>query len=107
MMLTTGVVSPGRAVVAASQYTAALNYREDTFGDRFSTELGRSRRKIGVRSPERALTMTSLDSVVRWRACNWQPSIVTNRWRVGNREPFVPTGGTGHRAGCVRPSGSP
>lgn len=61
-----GVVSPGRAVVAASQYTAAHHYREDTFGDRFSTELDRSRRKIGVRSPERTLTMTSLDSVARW-----------------------------------------
>ncbi|AYF26693.1 hypothetical protein CSH63_04285 [Micromonospora tulbaghiae] len=61
-----GVVSPGRAVVAASQYAAAHHYREDTFGDRFSTELARYRRKVGIRSPERTLTMTSIDSVARW-----------------------------------------
>ena len=60
-----GVVSPGRAVVAASQYTAAHHYREESFGDRFSTDLARVRRKIGIKSPTHTLTMTSLDSVAR------------------------------------------
>ncbi|MEU4383563.1 hypothetical protein [Micromonospora echinofusca] len=61
-----GVVSPGRAVVAASQYTATHHYREDTFGDRFSTELARCQRKIGMGLPGHTLTMTSIDSVARW-----------------------------------------
>ncbi|WP_159079305.1 hypothetical protein [Plantactinospora sp. BC1] len=63
-----GVVSPGRAVVAASQYTAAQHYREDTFGARFSIDLARYQRRIGIRSPEHTLKITSLDSAARWPA---------------------------------------
>jgi hypothetical protein len=66
-----GVVSPGRAVVAASQYTAGQHFTGEAFGERFSAELARCQRKIGIKSPDHALTMTSLDSVARWPA--WPP----------------------------------
>jgi len=59
------VVSPGRAVVAASQYTAADHYTGETFGDRFNAELARCRRKIGIKSDDHSLTFTSLDQVAR------------------------------------------
>ncbi|GAB3414152.1 hypothetical protein [Flindersiella endophytica] len=61
-----GVISPGRAIVAASRYTAPRHYRADTFAEHFGNELNRMRRKIGVSSPDHGLTMTSLDSVARW-----------------------------------------
>jgi hypothetical protein len=59
------VVSPGRAVVAASQYTAADHYTADTFSDRFTAELERCRRKIGITSSQHTLTFTSLDQASR------------------------------------------
>jgi len=61
-----GIVSPGRAVVAASQYTATGHYRAEEFSDRLATDVDRYQRKIGIRSPAHRLTLTSLDSVARW-----------------------------------------
>lgn len=61
-----GVVSSGRAVVAASHYAATHHYRADAFSDRFAAELSRYQRKIGIRSPGQVLTLTSLDSAARW-----------------------------------------
>ena len=60
-----GVVAPGRAVIAANQYTAARHHSADTFGERFTSELDRYRRKIGAAPPEPVLAMWSLDQVGR------------------------------------------
>lgn len=60
-----GVVSSGRAVVAASQFTAAHHYTADGFGTRFTVELDRVRRRIGADNPGHTLTLTSVDQVGR------------------------------------------
>jgi len=60
-----GIISPGRAIVAASQYAAANHYDEKSFSDRLSFELSRCRRKIGIRPFASTITMTSIDSVAR------------------------------------------
>lgn len=60
-----GVVSSGRAVVAASQLTAAGTHTADEFRTRFSTELARVRRRIGADNPAHTLTLTSIDQVGR------------------------------------------
>jgi hypothetical protein len=59
------VVPPRRAVIAASQYTAADHYTAETFNDRFAAELARCRRRIGITSPGHTLTFTSLDQAAR------------------------------------------
>lgn len=60
-----GVVSSGRAVVAASQFTAADTYTAEQFSTRFSAELARVRRRIGAGDPGHTLTLTSIDQVGR------------------------------------------
>ena len=60
-----GVVSSGRAVVAASQFTAAGTYTAEQFSTRFSAELDRVRRRIGADKPGHALTLLSIDQVCR------------------------------------------
>jgi hypothetical protein len=59
------VASPGRAVIAASLYTAPEHYPAEAFNDRLGTELARYRSKIGIRSADHHLTFTSLDQVAR------------------------------------------
>ena len=60
-----GVVSPGRAVVAASQFTAAGTYTAEEFSTRFSAELARIRRRIGADDPGHTLTLLSIDRAGR------------------------------------------
>ncbi|MET7831335.1 hypothetical protein ABZS44_00740 [Micromonospora sediminicola] len=60
-----GVVSSGRAVVAASQFTAAGRYTAEEFGTRFSAEFDRVRRRIGADNPGHTLTLLSIDQAGR------------------------------------------
>jgi hypothetical protein len=60
-----GVVSSGRAVVAASQFTAAGRYNAEQFSIRFSAELARVRRRIGADDPTHTLTLLSIDQAGR------------------------------------------
>lgn len=60
-----GVVSSGRAVVAASQFTAADTYTPEQFNTRFTAELLRVRRRIGADDPGHTLTLASIDQVGR------------------------------------------
>ncbi|UQU66490.1 hypothetical protein COUCH_09610 [Couchioplanes caeruleus] len=59
-----GVVSRGRAVVAASQYTAGDHHDAESFGSLFKAELDRCQRRIGARS-DQALTFASTDLAAR------------------------------------------
>jgi hypothetical protein len=60
-----GVVSSGRAVIAANQFTAVNHYTGDGFGDRVIAEYERYRRKIGASAPKPVLGMWSLDLVAK------------------------------------------
>lgn len=60
-----GIISAGRAVIAADQYTAAHHYGAGDFGDRVRTQLDRYRRRIGAAPPKLMLTVWSLDQVAR------------------------------------------
>ncbi|GAB3188976.1 hypothetical protein FHX75_111403 [Micromonospora palomenae] len=60
-----GVVSSGRAVVAASQFTAAGMYTAEEFSTRFSAELDRVRRRIGADDLAHTLTLLSIDQAGR------------------------------------------
>jgi len=56
-------ISPGRAVVAVSQFTAATHSTAEESGARFSTELAKARRRIGADDPGHTLTLSSVDRV--------------------------------------------
>jgi hypothetical protein len=60
-----GVVSSGRAVVAASQFTAAGMYTAEEFSTRFGAELDRVRRRIGADDLGHTLTLLSIDQAGR------------------------------------------
>ncbi|MEU8152169.1 hypothetical protein AB0B94_00720 [Micromonospora sp. NPDC048986] len=76
-----GVVSSGRAVVAASQFTAAGRYTAEEFGTRFSAELARVRRRIGADDPGHTLTLLSIDQAGR--------TLVRPPWAIYPIEPEV------------------